>query len=167
MKSVFMTTIVGDDRPDIINSLAHKTRFLGGEWIKSKVIRLDGQFAAIMKVAVDEEKAVTLKADLDQAFSDLSISYAEVRTIQPGNTVLFNLVLDCDDRPGLTKDITKVLYDLDLRPENLEVSRLPLYDIGKTVYSAKMTVGVPDFLSKEELRTSLMIIGDNCRVNFY
>lgn len=166
MKSVFITTIVGDDRPDIVNALADKTRSLGGEWIKSKVTRLDGQFAAIMKVSIDEEKEAELKEVLDRDFADLSFSHAPVRAIKPGNTVLLNLVLDCDDRPGLTKDITKVLYDLNLRPENLEVSRLPLLDMGETVYSARMTVGVPDTLSKEELRTALVSVGETCRVNF-
>ena len=166
MKSVFITTIVGDDRPDIINALAKTTRSLGGEWIKSKVSRLDGQFAGIMKVTIDEEQKETLNRTLEQEFGDLSFSYAEVREVQPEHTNIHDLVLDCDDRPGLTKDITRTLYDLNLRPENLEVSRLPVFQMGKTVYSVKMRVGIPDSLSKEELSEALSKVCDSCRITY-
>lgn len=166
MKSVYITTIVGDDRPDIINALAEKTRSLGGEWVKSKVTRLDGQFAAIMKVAIDEDKEAMLNDALEAAFADLSFSHAPARAVQPANIKVHHLVLDCDDRPGLTRDITRVLYDLNLRPENLEVSRLPIFQMGNTVYSAKMSVGVPDTLTREQLCSALNGVCDSCRINF-
>ncbi len=166
MKSVFITTIVGDDRPDIINALARTTRGLGGEWIKSKVTRLDGQFAAIMKVAIDESRKEKLNQTLEQEFSDLTFSHSPVRDVQPENTNVIDLVLDCDDRPGLTKEITRALYDLSLRPENLEVNRVPIFQMGKTVYSAKMRVGIPETMSKEELSEALTKVCDSCRINF-
>lgn len=166
MKRVFITTIVGDDRPDIINALAEKTRSMGGEWIKSKVTRLDGQFAAIMKVSIDEDKEAGLNEALTQAFDDLTFTYAPVREIEPANTTVISLVLDCDDRPGLTKEITRVLYDLSLRPERLEVSRLPVVEMGETVYSAKMSIGVPDTLNREQLSSALGRVCDSCRINF-
>jgi glycine cleavage system regulatory protein len=166
MESVFITTIVGDDRPDIINALAKTTRSLGGEWIKSKVIRLDGQFSAIMKVTIDEAQKEKLNQTLEQEFSGLAFYHAPVREVQPENTNIIDLVLDCNDRPGLTKEITRALYDLNLRPENLEVSRVPIFQMGKTVYSAKMRVGIPDTLSKEELSDTLLKVCDSCRINF-
>lgn len=166
MQSVFITTIVGDDRPDIINALAKTTRSMGGEWLKSKVTRLDGQFAAIMKVSVEASQKEKLNEALAQTFTDLSFSHAPVREVQSEDTVILDLVLDCDDRPGLTKEITRVLFDLNLRPENLEVSRLPVYQMGETVYSAKMRVGVPESLSREALSAALTKVCQSCRVNF-
>jgi glycine cleavage system regulatory protein len=166
MKSVFVTTIVGDDRPDIINALAKVTLSLGGEWIRSKVIRLDGQFAAILKVSIDEAQKDNLNLTLAQEFADFAFSHAPVREIQPENLNFHDLVLDCDDRPGLTKEITRILYDLNLRPDNLEVSRVPIFQMGKTVYSAKMRVGIPDTLSKKELSDALMKVSDSCRISF-
>ncbi|MCP4746328.1 MAG: hypothetical protein GY874_09340 [Desulfobacteraceae bacterium] len=166
MKSVFITTITGDDRPDIINALAKTTQSMGGEWIASKVTRLDGQFAAIMKVSVDETQKDKLNQALEQEFAGLSISHAPVRKAQPENTNIIDLVLNCDDRPGLTKEITRVLYDLNLQPENLEVSRVPIFQMGKTVYSVKMRIGIPNTLSKEELSDALIKVCDSCRINF-
>lgn len=166
MQRVFITTIVGDDRPDIINALAKITRSMGGEWIKSKVTRLDGQFAAIMKVSIDESQKTKLNEALVQAFADLSFSHAPVREVHAENTTILDLVLDCDDRPSLTKEITRVLFDLNLRPENLEVSRLPVYQMGETVYSAKMRVGVPESLSREALSAAPIKVCQSCRVNF-
>ena len=166
MKSEFITTIVGDDRPDIINALAKTTRSFGGEWVKSKVTRLDGQFAAIMKVTIEEDRKDKLNQALEQEFADLSFSHSPVQEVQPGHTNVLDLVLDCDDRPGLTKEITRALYDLNLRPENLEVSRLPIFQMGKTVYSAKMRVATPDTLSKDELSDALSRVCDSCRITY-
>ena len=166
MKCVFITTIVGDDRPDIIKALAKTTHDLGGEWIKSKVARLDGQFAAIMKVAIDEAQKAKLNETLTQEFADLTFTNAPAREVQSEHTNILDLVLDCDDRPGLTHEITRVLYDLNLRPENLEVSRVPIFQMGKTVYSAKMRVGLPDTLSKDALSAALKKVCDSCRINF-
>ena len=131
-----------------------------------EAIQIDGQFAAIMKVSIDEAHKDKLNQTLAQEFDSLSFSHAPVREVLAENTNIIDLVLDCDDRPGLTNEITRALYDLSLRPENLEVSRLPVFQMGKTVYSAKMRVGLPDSLNKEELSDALAKVCDSCRINF-
>ena len=50
MRTNFITTVYGPDIPGIVKALAQTTRRQGGEWLTSKVIKLDGRFAAIMSV---------------------------------------------------------------------------------------------------------------------
>ncbi len=59
MKSNFITTVYGPAIPGIIKVLAQATRSLAGKWLTSKIIKLDGQIAAIMNVIVEEDKKAT------------------------------------------------------------------------------------------------------------
>ncbi len=75
MKTMFLTTILGPDSPGIIKSLAHTTRNLGGEWLTSKVIKLDDQFAAIMRVAIESSNEEKLKEELGNTFPQLQFVF--------------------------------------------------------------------------------------------
>ena len=144
MKSNFITTIYGPVFPGIIKSLAEATRSLGGEWLTSKVIKLDGQFAAIMNVVVEEVLEKSLKSNLDQRFPTLHFSYAPASMPPRTATKTINLVVDCIDRPGLTGDLSNILANLDICVEDMECKRFAMDGIGDTVFSARLTLAVPE-----------------------
>ena len=64
MKKILHTAISGEDGEDILYQLARETRNLGGEWLITKVIKLDGYFTALMRLSVDEAKLEQLEAHL-------------------------------------------------------------------------------------------------------
>lgn len=165
MKSILISTISGPDSLGIIKSLAHATRGIGGEWLTSKVMKLDGQFAALMKLSIDETSEDALKTELQKQFPDLTFSYAEIVEAkgQPAKTI--NLEIDCKDRPGLTKDITNILSNLDLTVENMEFNRFHVSSIGEAVFSAKLSLAVPEETSSEDLAEEIETLSDDVRVN--
>ena len=165
MKSTFISTISGPDSLGIIKSLAHTTRGLGGEWITSKVMKLDGQFSALMKVTIDQANEAELKKQLVQEFPHLTFSYAEIaiNKAKPSKTV--NLEIDCKDRPGLTKDINNILSNLDLVVENMEFNRFHVSSIGEAVFSAKLALAVSEDTSSELLAEEIETLSDDVRVN--
>ncbi len=166
MKSVFVKTVTGKDKANIVKSLAEVTRSLGGEWLKSKLIRMAPQFSAMMLVSIDEEKEAELKTALEEAFPDLAFSYASADAVVEGQGIVATVVIDCDDRPGLTHDINGILSDLNLKTESMESHRLPVALLGRTVYTAKMTVLFPDDSIKEQLVENLESLSERARVNF-
>lgn len=166
MATVFITTIVGKDKPNTIKDIAEITRSLGGEWSKSKVSKLDNQFAALMKVVIDEDNEQPLKDKLQSAYPDLHFFHTPADDISEGEIQTVTLTVDCEDRPGLTHDITKVLSDLSLEAENMEFHRLPVTPVGGTVYTAKMTVKIPESMTQENLAESIESVSDCIRVNF-
>lgn len=165
MKSIFISTIVGPVSPGIIKSLAEVTRGLGGEWISSKVMRLDGQFSAMMKVSIEEETKEKLIADLKAKFEQLQFFYSDAasETNAPSKTI--NLVVDCKDRVGLTKDINSILFNLGLTVENMEFNRFPVVGIGESVFSAKLTLAVPEESSAEAIAEEIEALSEDTRVN--
>lgn len=166
MKSVFITTITGKDRPYIIQSLAETTRRMGGEWTKSKVIHLEGRFSALMLVSIDNDKEQELKDKLESLYSELSFHHSPIQTPPTEEVETVSLVIDCKDRSGLTHDIVGILSDLNLEAETLEVHRFPVTPVGGTVYSAKLTVRIPDIALRGELVKNLETISDCSRISF-
>lgn len=166
MATVFITTIVGKDKPYLIKSIAEITRTTGGEWTKSKVAKLDDQFAAMMKVVIDDSKEQELKDRLEKTFPELTFFHSPTKVYIGDEYETVTLVVDCEDRPGLTHDITKVLSDLNLEAEDMEFHRLPVTPVGGTVYTAKLTVKIPDSMEKSRLAESIESISDCTRVHF-
>lgn len=166
MKREFITTIVGEDSAHLIKRLAEITRLMGGEWLKSKVMRLDGQFSAMMKVSIDDDKVDALRAKLEKTYPQLQFTYAPAQIAATEGSRTVSLVLDCTDRPGLTHDISKMLSDLNLRTQTMEIHRFPVTPMGGTVYSAKMEITLPDTMSKAQLAENLESLSDCTRVNF-
>ena len=143
MKSLFNTIVSGPDKQETLRSLAHETRELGGEWLISKVVKLDGRFTAIMRVTVEGSKEDELKTELAKQFPDLTFSHTTPDTIQqiPNNMIV--LEIDCLDRPGLTRDISDFLGGLNIQIEHMESTRHPIGTVTSTLYSTRVTLAAP------------------------
>lgn len=165
MTKTFISTISGPDSLGIIKSLAQTTRGLGGEWITSKVMKLDGQFAALMKVTIEQVNEDALKNKLEEQFPQLTFSYAEIVEGKTQPAKIINLEIDCKDRPGLTRDINNILSNLDLTVENMEFNRFHVSSIGEAVFSAKLALAVPEETSSEDLAEEIETLSDDVRVN--
>lgn len=164
MKQMFVMSVMGPDEPGTIKSIAEVTRRKGGEWIRSKVMRLDGQLTAMMKVVIDEENEALLKAELANHFADLTFNFSSVLNIKEGPTRNINLVVDCKDRPGLTKELSRVLASLDLVVENMECNRVHVSSIGQAVFTAKVTLTVPEEMSGEAVADEIEALAEDVRV---
>ena len=165
MRTNFITTVYGSDIPGIIKSLAQTTRSNGGGWLTSKVIKLDGQFAAIMSVVVEKELEVNLKSTLEQKYPTLSFVYAPAQTVNQEMTKIINLVVDCIDRPGLTGDLSNILANLDIAVQNMVCKRFVMDGINDTVFSAQLTLAVPEAAISEVIAGEIEALSEDVRVN--
>ncbi|MDK9708130.1 MAG: hypothetical protein OEL83_13895 [Desulforhopalus sp.] len=165
MKSNFITTVYGPATPGIIKVLAQATRGLGGEWLTSKLIRLDGQFAAIMNVVVAQDQESALKSNLEARFPSLSFVYAPVNPAPREKTKTIKLVVDCIDRRGLTGDLSSILANLDIGVEDMECKRFAMDGIDDTVFSARLTLSVPLDADSEIIAEEIETLSEDVRVN--
>ncbi|MFH0783783.1 MAG: ACT domain-containing protein [Pseudomonadota bacterium] len=165
MKSNFITTVYGPVIPGIIKVLAQATRSLGGEWLTSKIVKLDGHFAAIMHVVVEKELEKALKSNLEQKFPNLCFVYAPANTAPRGATKNIKMVVDCIDRPGLTGDLSSILTNLDIGVEEMECKRFAMDGIGDTVFSARLTLFVPINADSEIIAEEIETLSEDVRVS--
>jgi len=164
MKSNYITTIHGPDMPGVIKSLALATRSFGGEWLSSKVIKADGQFAAIMNVVIVSDQELVLKSALEKEFPALTFVYSAA--IAPSLNVCktIHLGVDCIDRPGLTGDLSNILTNLDICIENMECKRFIMDGIGD-VFTAKLALVVPEAVKSEVIAGEIETLSEDVQVN--
>lgn len=165
MKETYISTVSGPSSPGIIKALAQTTRDHGGEWLASKVMKLDGQFSALMKVSIEAENVDPLQKALIEEYSDLQ--FVNNSAVSPTNDEMqsIDLEVDCRDREGLTRDISNIIFNLDLVVQNLEFNRFPVSSLGESVFSAKLTVGVPEGTLASAVAEEIEAISDDMRVN--
>ena len=165
MKETYISTVSGPSTPGIVKALAETTRKHGGEWLASKVMKLDGQFSALMKVSIDADQVEPLRETLSREFSELRFINSEAISATHEEIKSIDLEVDCRDREGLTRDISNILFNLDLVVQNLEFNRFPVSSIGEAVFSAKLTLGVPEGSSARAIADEIEALSEDMRVN--
>ena len=105
-------TVIAPDQPGLVEKLAQCVAGHGGNWLESRMSRMAGQFAGILRVAVP----VAAYDELVQALQALSSQGIRVVVAQSGvepvcNWTLTHLDLVGNDRPGIVRDITRLLVE--------------------------------------------------------
>jgi len=165
MNKTFITTVSGVTLPGLIKSLAEITRLHGGEWASSKVIKLGGHFTALLKVTIKADAQVALEAEFSSRFPALQFLYADIISDTVSSKRMIKLMVDCNDRPGLTREIDGILSELDVELESIESHRYQVLGLGETVFSSTITLTIPEQVSTESVIASLENLSDDVRVS--
>lgn len=157
MQSTLVMTVIGPDRPGLVESVASLVASHGGNWLESRMSRLGGQFAGILRVDVPADQA----AALSQALSALSTKGVAVvihpdhaATVEP-DAELRLIELIGQDRPGIVQQITAALAKHGVNVEELETECVSAAMSGETLFKARATVLVPSSANVEALKTEL------------
>ena len=104
-------TVVGADRPGIVESLARVVADHEGNWLSSSMSNLAGQFAGIIEVAVAEERRDTLAGAIG-ALEGLQVhSVVGGASTETGEAPLAELEVVGVDQPGIVRRVTEVLKE--------------------------------------------------------
>src|SRR5690348_15202643 len=110
MQRSLVMTIIGEDRPGLVESVADLVARHGGNWLESRMSRLGGQFAGILRAEVPAEKQSALLGALKTLESKgLSvIAHTDAVGALPAGPLS---VLDIvgQDRPGIVREISRAL----------------------------------------------------------
>src|SRR4029079_4357464 len=106
-------TLIGVDRPGLVRSVAELVVQHGGNWLESRMSRLGGQFAGILRVEVPDDKEPALVADLRSLQkTGLNVVVHPDDTkgeIEGGRNAVLSIV--GQDRPGIVRQISQALAD--------------------------------------------------------
>src|SRR5262245_16596752 len=105
MQRSLVMTVIGEDRPGLVDSVDRLVAEHGGNWLKSRMSRLGGQFAGIVHVEVPAEKEQPLAA----ALKNLSarglnvVVHADRPAPVASDRPLTVLEIIGQDRPGIVR----------------------------------------------------------------
>ena len=150
-------TIVGSDRPGLVElNPAEAVARAGGNWLESRMARLAGQFAGILRVQASMDAIPhVIEAIEGLSHAELKVS-VELGTAGPIDTER-SLELDSVglDRPGIVRDISGVLARHGANIEELvtDTSSAPMS--GSSPFRAHIRLTVPSTADLGRLRTEL------------
>lgn len=169
MLVTLVMTVIGPDRPGLVKVVATRVADHGGNWLESRMCRLGGQFAGILRVEVpgaQRDVLVQGLRDLEQDGLRVILhaeDLAEIAAPTDGHLALIELV--GQDRPGILRSISGVFAARGVNVEELASERISAPMGGGTLFQARATVFVPAQVSIAELRADLETIAADLMVD--
>ena len=157
MQRLLVMTVLGPDRPGLVRSLADLVAEHGGNWLESRMSRLGGQFAGILRVEVPGEMESRLVAALHALSSQglaIVVHPDQPKTVaQP--TPASQLEIMGQDRPGIVRQISQALANHGINVEELHTGCISAAMSGQTLFKASARLSIPSSCDTTQLRREL------------
>jgi len=154
MKSHLVTTIVGPDRTGLVESVARVVAAHGGNWLESRMCRLGGEFAGILRIEIPAAQSAALLAAL-KGIAGLTVTVQSGHAVAPAGGRLTGLEIVGSDRPGIVRDITSALARAGVNVEEFssEISSAPMS--GEPLFKAVARLQLPPGCNLADLKAEL------------
>jgi glycine cleavage system regulatory protein len=166
MQTSLVLTVIGPDRPGIVEQLSDQVLAVGGNWEESRMTHLAGKFAGLLRVSVDVAHADRLTAGLRSLAADnLTIVVERSSDADVVSSRAINLELVGTDRPGIVRDISHVLARNGVNIEELETEVASAAMSGEPIFHARARVRLPVSTNVDEIRAALEAMADHLMVD--
>jgi glycine cleavage system regulatory protein len=158
MQHTLVMTLMGADRPGLVEQVAALVAQHGGNWLESRMAHLGGQFAGILRVAVPAEQQAALQSALQQlGQAGLQVVFYAESAGEAGAAAgrLMRLELVGQDRPGIVREISRVLAAHGVNVEELETGCESAPMSGEVLFRAQAQLSVPAACDLGALRAAL------------
>ena len=159
-------TLLGPDRPGLVELVASVIAAHGGNWLESRMSHLAGKFAGILRITADEAKAAELSralTALDAKGLRIVVEASAAAPEQQCRTIGLELV--GHDRPGIVREISRVLAACGVNIEEFESELTSAPDSGDILFRGRARLRTPPHISPEMLRTALEAVAMDLMVD--
>lgn len=133
--STHILTLIGPDRPGLVQELSAAAEAAGGSWRESRLARLGGRFAGLVVLDIDAARAKGLGELLEtwrgEGFVCVFQEAAKADNSSDVPGILWELDAQGNDRPGIVSAVARAIRAAGGNVEELET----------TVHSAPMAGG--------------------------
>jgi glycine cleavage system regulatory protein len=165
MRTSLVLTVIGDDRPGLVEQLSGLILAAGANWEESRMARLAGKFAGLLRVSVDAERADALAARLTTLDTEgLTVVIKHSVDTEPGGFRPCGLDLVGNDHPGIIRDISRVLAQHRVNIEELETEVTSAPMSGDALFRARARLRMPSTMTVDELRGILEALAGDLMV---
>ncbi len=169
MLTTLVMTVIGSDRPGLVQLLAGCVAAHGGNWLESRMCHLGGQFAGLVRVEISAGRADALLTALGRLEADglRIVARAESADVPAAGVVGTLAALDLvgQDRPGILREISAVLASHQVNVEELSSERISAPMDGTMLFQAQATVLLPPGATLPALRAALEKIAADLMVD--
>lgn len=157
MQRSLVMTVIGQDRPGLVESIAGLVARHGGNWLESRMSRLGGQFAGILRVALPptEEPALVMALKGLETHGLTIVVHPDEAAASAGPQRLSVLDIVGHDRPGIVRQISASLAAYGVNVEELQTECDSAAMTGETLFRAHALLNLPESCDTARLRDEL------------
>jgi glycine cleavage system regulatory protein len=164
-KSLVMT-IIGPDRPGLVEALSDIITNHGGSWLESRMAQLAGHFTGVLRIECPENQAAALLTALrGGAVTGLEVNVFEEAPTDPSVSRILTFDVVGNDRPGIIKQLSTAIVQCGGNVEELESNLESAPMSGHSVFHATGTVRVESAFQDSDLIKGLENLGDDLSVS--
>lgn len=166
MQTYLVMTVLGSDRPGLVSSLAATVAAHGGNWLESRMARLAGQFAGIVRIECPAVGADALLAAL-QAPDATGLTVVAAREEVAEQAARRTLVVDVvgNDRPGIVRELSAAVASAGGNIEELTTGLESAPMSGHPMFRAHGVVSIPEDTETEVLIAAIECLGGDLTVD--
>jgi glycine cleavage system regulatory protein len=150
-------TILGPDRPGLVELVAGVIASHGGNWLESRMSHLAGKFAGILRAELPADRVAAATAALatleSRGLKVIVEVAARAGDRAPDQSMDFELV--GLDRPGIVREISQLLASNGVNVDELVTNRSSAPMSGEMLFEARARVRVPPSTDVAKLRSEL------------
>jgi glycine cleavage system regulatory protein len=145
---------VGPDRAGLVSAISDTIAAHGGTWLESRLARLAGQFAGVVRADAPEANAEGLTTALG-ALVGLKVTVTRGAGEPEPPKRRLRLELLGLDRPGIVRDATRALAALGVNIVEFETELRPAPFSGAPMFYAEAMLETPAEVDVEHVRAAL------------
>ncbi len=144
MKTYLVMTVLGADRPGLVRTLADAVAAHGGNWLESRMARLAGQFAGIVRIECPADRADELVALLT-APNESGLTVLAAREDGGDSTERRTVEVEVVglDRPGIVRELTAAVAAAGGNIEELTTNLESAPMSGHPMFRARGVISIP------------------------
>jgi glycine cleavage system regulatory protein len=155
MQISLVLTAIGPDRTGLVESVARVVAGHGGNWLESRMCRLGGEFAGILRIEIPAAQQPAL-LDVLQKIPGLNVVvHSEPATVPAAQGHQVKLEIVGADQTGIVHEITSALARAGVNVEEFssEVVSAPMS--GETLFKANARLQLPERCDLAALKMDL------------
>jgi glycine cleavage system regulatory protein len=169
MSTDLVLTLLGPDRPGLVEAVAQAIAGNGGNWVESRMARLAGKFAGVLRVELPTPAVEALRAALARLETEgLRIV---LEPSEGGPSVAPQQIMELElmglDRPGLVREVSRLLAAQKINVEELITDRSSAPMSGEMMFRARARLAVPAGVDVAAVRANLERLAGDLMVEIH
>ena len=138
---IYHLTVTGKDKIGLVEALAEQVQQRGGNWLESRLCRLGGRFAGIVRV--EFASAPESLPDKVESLACLWEHVPEEESAEARDGTSAKIHILAADRPGLVKQISRLLASAGANVEEVESRVRSAPFSGEQMFEANYVITLP------------------------
>ena len=165
MERFLVLTVIGEDKPGLVEKLAQTIAGHDGNWLESRMVHLAGKFAGVLRVSVSPTSMDPLMQALERLGAEGLKVVCEPGAESRDRLRAVRLELIGADHPGIVRDLSTALARRRVNVEDLHTGRVDAPMSGEKLFQATARLHLPPELSLDDLRRELESVAQDLMVD--